>query len=73
MADEGFKRWLTVILYTDYKNYSRLVTGPEELMLYKLAPFFTSKTDIGRQYWLFELYWTNGCDDRQYLTPNFNP
>ncbi len=67
MAEEGFKRKLTAILSADFKLYCRLIPGTEESMPHKLTHFSTYKTGTGRQYWLPEFYWTNGCDDRNYL------
>ena len=67
MADEGFKRKLTTILSANISCYSRLMPGTAEPMPHKLTPLATDKTDIVQQYWFSEFFWTNGCDDRQYL------
>ncbi|MBW2409099.1 MAG: hypothetical protein JRF72_04830 [Deltaproteobacteria bacterium] len=67
MAEEGFKRKLTAILSADFKYYSRRIPGTEGPMRQKLTHFSTYKAGTGRQYRLPEFYWTNGCDDRNYL------
>ena len=67
MAEEGFKRKLTATLSADFKYYSRLLSGTMEPGPHKLTPFSTYKTGTGWRYRLPEFYWTNGCDDRNYL------
>ena len=67
MAEEGFKHKLTAILNADFKDYSRLMPGTEQPMPHKLRHFSTCKTGTGWQCGLPEFYWTNGCDDRNYL------
>ena len=67
MADEGFKRNLTAIISADFKDYSRLMSGPEKPMSHKLTPFSASMTDLALRYWLPELYWATGCDEGKYL------
>jgi hypothetical protein len=67
MTEEGFRHKLTAILIADFKDYSRLMPGPEKPMPHKLTPFSASKTNLERQYWFPYLYWVTGCDERKYL------
>ena len=67
MTEEGFKPKTTAILIADFKDYSRLMPGPEKPMPHKLSSFAVSKTDLARQYWLPYLYWATGCDEVKYL------
>jgi hypothetical protein len=50
MADEGFKRNLTAIISADFKDYSRLMPGPEKPMSHELTPFSASRADLALRY-----------------------